>query len=524
MEKKLRIHYIWIKEYKCFHNQSFNFSTQYRFTYDPKTQELKLAEKSTGYIDDFFGDNIDLTAIVGKNGTGKTNLLRFILGLRNDDLIETECVIVCEYNGKFCAAEYYRKNDNTFSHRPIQIAGCENADYFLVIEYLNVLNNEQRFFGGEKIRFVYLTEMFNMSQYGSSLSGGDDLSFASVMYDQTINGDEEKHVKSPVLRYIHRITDWQIDFLSNGREFTKEFNINFPPFIFVDPTYDPNAFSKLYVKVIGNREESNDTPWDSQLNSDARRYLHRFLNRGTSAECLSLKDEYAQAIFMNIITSVDYVAETGNGKEKALFEMIDQVNDNSKAESAWDIVYELLIRIRENNAEYIDSMNNRAKSSDEKTEYVYVEPDGYIAFMNYLSSEIFSQDEWCKPHPVRMTINIPTDDEMEKVRTLFNKYKESVSIVDFLSFSWGLSSGETLLLNQFGKLTHLLKKDEESRYFLPKDVNSDETAENAVIMLDEAEVAFHPEWQRKYLDAFLKFVKNNMSDQGTHVQIILATH
>ena len=43
-------------------------------------------------------------------------------------------------------------------------------------------------------------------------------------------------------------------------------------------------------------------------------------------------------------------------------------------------------------------------------------------------------------------------------------------------------------------------------------------------MLDEAEVAFHPEWQREYFNAFLRFIQKNIADQGTHVQIIIATH
>lgn len=43
-------------------------------------------------------------------------------------------------------------------------------------------------------------------------------------------------------------------------------------------------------------------------------------------------------------------------------------------------------------------------------------------------------------------------------------------------------------------------------------------------MLDEAEVAFHPEWQRIYFEQFLKFVKKNIAESGTDVQIIIATH
>lgn len=113
--------------------------------------------------------------------------------------------------------------------------------------------------------------------------------------------------------------------------------------------------------------------------------------------------------------------------------------------------------------------------------------------------------------------------KMDKIYEFFNKYKKCISTVDFLSFSCGLSSGETLLLNQYGKLMHLFRKDNYG-YFLPADTNSIVPAKNAVIMLDEAEVAFHPEWQRRYFNAFLNFINQNIAKRGTHVQIIIATH
>lgn len=71
---------------------------------------------------------------------------------------------------------------------------------------------------------------------------------------------------------------------------------------------------------------------------------------------------------------------------------------------------------------------------------------------------------------------------------------------------------------------HLLKKNPNGSFYLPEDQSSTVPAQNAVIMLDEAEVAFHPEWQRIYFEQFLNFVKKNISRSGTHVQIIIATH
>ncbi len=69
--------YLWIDNYKNIHKQGFNFSPALYCEYDEKKNELILNEYDN-YISDFFGKNINLTAIVGKNGSGKSSLLEFL--------------------------------------------------------------------------------------------------------------------------------------------------------------------------------------------------------------------------------------------------------------------------------------------------------------------------------------------------------------------------------------------------------------------------------------------------------------
>ena len=66
--------YLWVEDYKNIHKQGFNFSPRFRCEYDDETKELTIDENDD-YIENFFGDNINVTAIVGKNGSGKSNLL-----------------------------------------------------------------------------------------------------------------------------------------------------------------------------------------------------------------------------------------------------------------------------------------------------------------------------------------------------------------------------------------------------------------------------------------------------------------
>ena len=91
---KIIIHYIWFEDYCNFNNTGLNLSSKYIFTYNPNDNTIIVKDNSKNFIDDFFGKNIALTAIVGQNGVGKTSLLRFIQSLRSGDLIQIPCLII----------------------------------------------------------------------------------------------------------------------------------------------------------------------------------------------------------------------------------------------------------------------------------------------------------------------------------------------------------------------------------------------------------------------------------------------
>ena len=71
--------YLWVEEYKNIKNQGFNFSPRFECEYDEEKEELTINENKD-YVS-IFPENINVTAIVGENGSRKSNLLDLVMEL-----------------------------------------------------------------------------------------------------------------------------------------------------------------------------------------------------------------------------------------------------------------------------------------------------------------------------------------------------------------------------------------------------------------------------------------------------------
>ena len=85
--------YLWVEKYKNIQNQGFNFSPRFECDFDGETLTID-EKKEDEYVKDFFGENINVTAIVGKNGSGKSSVLNFVrLFLEESTLIRNSKTI-----------------------------------------------------------------------------------------------------------------------------------------------------------------------------------------------------------------------------------------------------------------------------------------------------------------------------------------------------------------------------------------------------------------------------------------------
>lgn len=74
----IKICYIWIESFRNFENFGFNLSSSSKFHYDSNNHSL-TSEDTNKLPRDFFGENIcDVTGIIGKNGSGKSNAIELV--------------------------------------------------------------------------------------------------------------------------------------------------------------------------------------------------------------------------------------------------------------------------------------------------------------------------------------------------------------------------------------------------------------------------------------------------------------
>jgi predicted ATP-binding protein involved in virulence len=155
--------YLWVENYKNIEQQGFNFSPRFKCEYDKNKNELTINENKD-YVS-IFPDNINITSIVGENGSGKSALFEKILGNINVCIKEEDT-----RKGIFLQCYYSRKEDKVFidygyflKNQNIQI-NAKNIKYEQVIDKDNNDFLEKDFFYHYKNHLDY---PFHYNKYAS---------------------------------------------------------------------------------------------------------------------------------------------------------------------------------------------------------------------------------------------------------------------------------------------------------------------------------------------------------------------
>lgn len=499
--KKRKIVYIWFRSFRCLNGVGVHFSRELEFNVNTNDSPQKktsyyitITSNKDTYIPNFYSEDVDFSAIVGENGTGKSTVMRGILNIFSKKQ-KVECIII---------EKIFEKDHRKYVvYSNLEDVSVQDNEFSIEKSIVDI----SKFI--EKYRLVYDTQVLNYYDYISSESSDIcNMSEGFLLYKQTVDKSVKNYFFQQFLSQIRFVFDdkWSRSFLE-----LLEYNKN----------------QKVLITI--NTPEFNSI---KELKSEfASKFDDYWLLKYKNADFEKAHDEIRLAICNLILNSFI----------KCIIKKIEEI----ERKPDWDLCnlfytsFSDIIEAKANdisNSKYNSIVNTFIKSFEDmrfyKTRRLFPMPDNedqiienfmieikslvnsHMSFLKYLRNTVISVKKTFKSES-KSIIRLSTNHSISMngyfdFQIFFKRYEEFSGLSDLFSFEWeGISSGENAVLSLLSKL-HQAKKQITT------------TSKSIIILLDEADMLFHPRWQQRYIELIHNYVRDLFS--GIYVQIVIATH
>lgn len=457
--------------------QTINLGGKYIYTFEENAKDqvfLKDKKENTKFIENFWLNNIQLvSAIVGENGTGKTTILN---SLRE--------------HSSFCKFIYE----------------VQGSDKYIISDNAEV--NE----------IIYYSAFFNINQSNSENENFRDLSKYQMMLDDT----EHENLDLTTLLELHNsenLKRW-IKFieLKDVNNFLEKISL---------PTFD-----KIKIKVHTIHIDHHDTSYRFRPFFEALK--NRIENERTKREQAELdrlnltkieeirQSKATQRIKLELEIISRIILKTQNILERSGNKYLQEgyINDGKTTDSK-----EFKEAPDSKNAFYWFLENSYIQLSKESDKILFPikEIKNLIeTILSYLP-ENKDIDNWTE-----FNVNFSQALEINKAYESFllafrDNFAYDKKVLMSFSPSRNLSSGEKGLYDLFSVLNDFNfraenKIHEDYSIFNKRKKLSD----NFLLLLDEADLGFHPEWKKRYINIIQQVIPFIFKDRN--IQIIITTH
>lgn len=494
--------YLWIENYRNLDDIHLHFCTKYLFKFNNKNNpdvSLQIKEKKTFH--NSLSDNSQissLSAIVGQNGTGKSNILRAICHIFDYNLSEVgSFLLVLEDNkSKQTKLEIiYHSFDymvfNMSIDAPKDNLSIETVYSFPYLLPSKVLVNNHHKFNHKDfdqsilnpIKVAYFTNTFDQSIPNlhksivdlSLIKSLDDFTMSDFKDLGVVNIDRPNYtIKKTLLGHFQDLnTSKLLEFISDNKDNT------------IIPFDIPNAiiitFNKHKVRTkIKNNQVDNSSELLDLLNT-----LFSAADNSVSSD-QSLIKYFLLFSYLTLINDKKIITSSLLEKIKSIDNYKDTVS-NSKI--IFETIKELLFK------EYVDL--NYSKHEER-----------IKSLISSLEKKSFtSRSGESSTNYTAFTIEI-SQETLQFLRSVF-KFQNEIKMYTFtVSWEGGLSSGQYSMLSQFARI---YTEPRLKNHLGPK-----------ILLIDEGELYLHPEWQRTYINNLLKFISS--LENNKNWQIILTSH
>lgn len=478
----MRIVFVWIESYKKLKNFQTSFSGKYNIKY--YEDRLVISENKL-FVEKFFkvnGSDIDinLSAIVGENGTGKSTILDMIVEYIEHGMFSSNYIFVFESNGKIII-------DSNFELGQIDLVD-KNLEY-------------------EVIRDEPLDEFFK-NQVTIFFSNVFDVRYFEY------NEEFRKRYENKRLKYFPQLKNISTNsLLASYREPEDFLNQDFSKQIFFVNEYKTvleveklvNIPEKIYLKTNSLEYHFENLSYESEG------FISAFENEDVASIYFnistgdSFRKEIVKILIQSFCIQIGYLLKKYH-IDDAIF--IDTYTNAKKGNNFFEIIHKNLVK----EVKIHETKNNILKSIKKNLDVIYRD---YQNLLEYINEMDLKSDEMGNYLDSNSTIT----------NEFINFYKERFYSTNIVSFYWSeMSSGQLSLLNLFGRFYDSLNEiqqdlmDEET---YSEDENLSLKEFEYLLLIDECDLYFHPQWQKDWLYYFLKLIE--ILFKG-NVQVILTTH
>ena len=458
--------YLWVEDYKNIEKEGFNFSPRFECEFKDKyelidgKEKLKnnceLIIKDKEHLKDFFGGNINITAIVGENGSGKSSLLEALLGILS--------------------------SSSLFSSSSLK------KDYLLVYEY-----NKQIYFNSrlltnlQKLTWIKKPIALNLLGWQYQYSEFCKKSNKPIYFNSNIEFNFDKNLLQSDREEATPFSmckDVKALYLDN-QTYTEELD-----FLKKLETI-PSKYKSIQIDVISPNKNKNSIQLILLQN------MYEYKNTLLAEEMKKFFIPNSMKIYYK---NIDRVILASYEKDK-----------RKEIENKEEKLKELL-----NNSQYEEFMKIQCEILD----ILQVNNGTIPNIQNLLFGNKYHCDTTLCEKTSRLKQKLKNGDESKNLFCIFDAQDLDKETRDFLSalpkefFEFelfddnksfnSLSYGESQLIIQFNYILYYSKNRDYTKYTPPSPSGNGEDeryetkkVNNILLFLDELEIGFHPIWQKK---------------------------
>ncbi len=491
------------KEVLPFENKSICFSIEYHidFNGDNINPKFTISKK---YIDKIELDNyhkfynqgdykIKINCIVGKNGAGKTLLMEYLQDVLADSFINNNRVknkqqylLLYKYKNSGQIYEYNCFNSSICIvsddyKEEICVKKIDRLEELAVVYYNNIFNDIQKF----KNDFDYDFDKSNIYNIGNDCLLEHDCSLIRKLKNDYVEID-----KLNIFRNSERKR--KLYFLLNQKIYA-----------------DIKKREKLKRLTRETIIISNSDYFSSYLEDKSNKYT----DHSTFKESFNyLNDKCSRSIDGKYYTFLWKIAR--ELWAIILYVLIRNIID----EETYGKLMLVDVVLKDNPLSFIVTNLNRLSSFGFYTFY-----RKNVEKIVVLCERLFNNLNDYKNSYNLYQLMIPINNALnkDKIFDLFSNYIEIQELLgynEFLKFSFSprFSSGESSLVSLFSRLNYILNDKKLCEN------------ENVLLLVDEGEMGFHPEWSKDYINTFLEYIKilldNYKNNKIKNIHIIFATN